>query len=222
MEFNLKDKIICAIDTDNFLHANYLIMKITDNVGMIKIGLELFCSIDTKEIITLCNGPSPIFLDLKLHDIPNTVNKTISSLRRFNISMMTVHASGGIDMMKAAVDAAEDIDIIGVTVLTSLKYKNLTDHVLELSEDALKSGLTGIVCSYKEIKSIRKRFGNELKLIVPGVKPLWYTTKIDQKRTGTPKQIIDAGADYIVVGRAITDSDDPDGMVKRINKEIGE
>ena len=135
--------------------------------------------------------------------------------------MLTVHAAGGDKMIKAAVDASGEIDIIAVTLLTSLKVRNSSKKVEEYTDLALNAGANGVVCSANEVKKLRKKFGNDFKIIVPGIRPVWYEDKQDdQKRTGTPAQVISDGASYIVVGRPITYSTSPKSAAYNINKEI--
>ena len=130
--------------------------------------------------------------------------------------MTTVHASGGVEMMQQAIEAADKkFDIIAITLLTSLAVKNATDIVLQRTEDALNAGVGGIVCSPKEVKKVRSTFGDDFMIVVPGVRPKG-TEKADQKRTGTPKKALDDGANYLVIGRPITEADNPKEAIKTI------
>ena len=174
----------------------------------------------------LANNETPVFLDLKFHDIPNTVAKAIKATAGINTFMMTVHTSGGRDMLRAAIDASMEVAdltgserplIVGVTVLTSMDQddlsivgirEKLTDQVLRLADLAQSSGLDGVVCSPYEIQMIKKHCGSDFKLVVPGIRPAGSDAG-DQKRIMTPKQAIENGADYLVIGRPITESISP-------------
>ena len=133
--------------------------------------------------------------------------------------MLTVHASGGEEMIKAAVDAT-DIDIIAVTLLTSIKDDHSDQKVVKYTEEALNAGAAGVVCSANEVKLLRDIFGNDFKIVVPGIRPSWYSTDDDQVRTGTPKQVIENGGDFLVIGRPITSATCPLDALLRIKQEL--
>ena len=171
----------------------------------------------------------PVFLDLKLHDIPNTVSRAVSVIKSLNIAMLTIHISGGQEMMKKTVDVISDsmLKIVGVTVLTSIDDDDLrqigisnvaVQQVILLSKLAQKVGLYGIVCSPLEVKEVRAQCDKDLKIIVPGIR--LGDDRNDQKRTECPRNAILSGADYLVIGRPITTSTDPVQVVETILSSI--
>ncbi len=202
------------------------------HVAGIKLGLEYFCA----------NGPSgyrkvaelgiPLFLDLKLHDIPNTVAGAVSSLLPLKPAFMTIHTSGGGAMMKAAADAAKKAGndrpkLLGVTVLTSLNAQDLgavgqetepAKQVLRLAKLAAESGFDGVICAPTEVVALRQALGPDFILMVPGIRPAGADIG-DQKRVLTPKEAVAAGASYLVIGRPITQAPDPLAMAKAINAQ---
>lgn len=218
MFFGKNPILICALDTTSIPIVKCLIQDLHDIMPIFKVGLEyfimngMFIAAETHS-----QSLSSYFLDLKLHDIPRTVFGAVSGLRSFEgITMTTVHAAGGIKMMEAAVEAAEGkFDILAVTLLTSIADKNATKIVLERTGDALNAGVAGIVCSPQEVKAVREEFGNDFKIVVPGIRLVGYNND-DQKRTGTPKQAIDDGATHLVIGRPITQADNPRNATKEI------
>ncbi len=208
--------IICAIDTPIISEANNIISQIGDNVGGIKLGLEFFCKNGPEGIKEVANSNVPIFLDLKFHDIPNTVEKAVRSIASLPCFMTTIHMLNGSETIRKCVGLKNEVEnlpmLIGVTILTS--HNDITeigidlkiqDEVLKLAEIAAKEGMDGIVCSPHEIEIIKKNFGNKLKLICPGIRPEGISSN-DQKRIMTPKSAIELGADYLVIGRPITES----------------
>lgn len=237
--------IICALDTGDENTAIKLIQSLKDKVFAFKIGFEFFSAFGIQGLnTTAALSEAPVFLDLKFHDIPNTIAAAIRVVvKSENIKMLTVHTSGGMEMLKAAIDALNEVSdrrkiarpmLLGVTVLTSMDNKNLKqvgvdsivlDQVLRLAELAVKAGLDGCVCSGQEIEAIRKRFSkNELKLVVPGIRPAGSHTGNqnpgDQKRVATPREAIEKGADYIVIGRPITEAKDPAAAAAMILREV--
>lgn len=218
--------IICALDTPDVMRAAALAHALSGSIGAIKLGLEFFTANGAAGVRQLEVSGLPVFLDLKFHDIPNTVAKAIAATAGMRTFMMTVHASGGRDMLKAAVESAQDVAvvtgqerplIIGVTVLTSLDQADLAGigvgsavdrQVKRLADLAMEAGLDGVVCSPHEIEMLRRHAGNALTLVVPGIRPAG-SGKGDQKRTLTPKEAVDKGADYLVIGRPITGAADP-------------
>ncbi|MCF6216367.1 MAG: orotidine-5'-phosphate decarboxylase [Emcibacter sp.] len=219
-------RILCALDTTDPQAAFDLAEKLRDHVGGVKLGLEYFGACGPTGFNHVAQSGMPIFLDLKLHDIPNTVAKAISAVMPLNPLIMTIHTSGGAAMMtaaaKAATEAAQNVGckrpiIVGVTILTSMDESDLQDiglsppiesQVVRMARLAQASGLDGVVCSPFEIIAIRAACGPDFKLIVPGIRPVG-SSKGDQKRTMTPREAIARGADYIVIGRPITEADDP-------------
>jgi orotidine-5'-phosphate decarboxylase len=219
-------RLITAIDTPEMAGAQALIRQVAPHCGLVKLGLEFF----------LANGPAglsvaggaPVFLDLKLHDIPNTVAGAVRSLAPLGVEMLTIHAGGGAAMVAAASDAAAKAKkppkILAVTVLTSLDASALsetgvaggtTQQVLRLARLALANGADGLVCSAHEISQLRDAFGEKPILVVPGIRPAGSALG-DQARVMTPEQAVTAGADYIVVGRPITKAADPAGAAAAI------
>lgn len=225
--------ILCAVDKTDITEARELVKQVRGAVGGIKLGLEFFTANGAAGVQGLANNETPVFLDLKFHDIPNTVAKAIKATAGINTFMMTVHTSGGRDMLRAAIDASMEVAdltgserplIVGVTVLTSMDQDDLsivgirdklTDQVLRLADLAQSSGLDGVVCSPYEIQMIKKHCGSEFKLVVPGIRPAGSDAG-DQKRIMTPKQAIENGADYLVIGRPITEAPSPSGMAAEI------
>ncbi|MCF8473249.1 MAG: orotidine-5'-phosphate decarboxylase [Emcibacter sp.] len=232
------ERILCALDTTDLNMAFTLAEKLKSSVGGIKLGLEFFGAEGPNGFQHVAKSGAPIFLDLKLHDIPNTVAKAIHALMPLAPSIMTIHTSGGAAMMKAAAQAATKAAhnvgckrpiIVGVTILTSLDDNDLEqvgmntpvkDQVVRMAHLAQASGLDGVVCSPFEIGAIRAACGKDFKLIVPGIRPAGSATG-DQKRIMTPAQAINLGADYIVIGRPITEASDPVLAAENIARELG-
>ena len=218
--------IIVAIDENNFKKASELINKLDPKKCMVKIGSVAFNSIGHEIIYYAADQGFKIFLDLKLHDIPNTVKKSIQGLASLPIKMLTIHTSGGKDMMMAAMEAVSgtQIKVIGVSALTSLSDDEIdqiyqrtsleqVNAMLDLAESA---GIDGIVCSPHELKLVKKR--GTLLSITPGIR--LQDSNDDQKRVMTPKEAINLGADYLVIGRPITQSDDIQGTLEDIFNKI--
>ena len=218
--------IIVAIDETNFKKASNIIDQLDSSKCMIKIGSVAFNSIGHNLIDYGAQQGFEIFLDLKLHDIPNTVKKSIESLSSLPIKMLTVHTSGGKDMMSAAMEAVSgsDIKVFGVTVLTSLSdedtntiFKRTSSKQVEAMLDlAQLAGIDGVVCSPHEIKNVKKR--ESLLSITPGIR--LQDSDDDQKRVMTPKDAIDLGADYLVIGRPITSSENIGESLNKIFQSI--
>ncbi len=206
--------IIVAIDENNFEKASELINKLDPKKCMVKIGSVAFNSIGHEIIYYAADHGFKIFLDLKLHDIPNTVKKSIQGLASLPIKMLTIHTSGGKDMMMAAMEAVSDtqIKVFGVTALTSLSddetneifQRTSSEQVNAMLDLAESAGIDGIVCSPYELELVKKR--STLLAITPGIR--LQDSNDDQKRVMTPKEAINLGADYLVIGRPITQSDD--------------
>lgn len=229
--------IICAIDTTDITYASDLASKLEGSVGALKLGLEFFTANGAAGVAHLARHRYPIFLDLKFHDIPNTVAKAIAATAGIDTFMMTVHTAGGRDMLRAALDSSMDVAattgkerpmIVGVTVLTSLDAQDLDmigmncmieDQVKQLADLAQSAGLDGVVCSPHEIELLRKHCGDDFKLVVPGIRPE-SSDAGDQKRIMTPKEAVRRGADYIVIGRPITKAEDPKASASGILDSI--
>ena len=217
--------IIVALDTQEVEEATTIAREVMGHVGAVKLGLEFFTANGAAGVRQITQLGVPLFLDLKFHDIPNTVAKAIAATAGMNMFMMTVHTSGGRAMLQAAMDASDRVAqatgkerplVIGVTLLTSLDQDDITilgfreklqDQVLRLADLAQSAGLDGVVCSPFEIAPIRKACGDELTLVVPGIRPEGAHAG-DQKRIMTPKDALDRGADYLVIGRPITGAAD--------------
>lgn len=228
---NASDRIICAIDTSDLEEALLLAELLSGEVGALKLGKEFFTAHGPAGLGRVAERNHRIFLDLKFHDIPNTVAGAVRSAAALGCWMLTVHASGGSEMLKAAVDAAAGAPrIFAVTVLTSLDDRDLAavgqsapaaDQVMRLARLAESAGLDGVVCSPRETAMLRSALPAEFELVVPGVRPLRADAD-DQKRAATPGEAVAAGADRLVVGRPITRSDDPAGAARRIASEVAE
>ncbi len=217
-----KEKIIVALDVNTLKEVEHLLDILSPHVGIFKVGMELFYSCGPKAIDLIKQYDREVFLDLKFHDIPNTVRNAAKAATRLGAFMFTVHASGGSDMMEAAVEGAVEESermgigrprILGVTVLTSMEATE--KEVVSLAKSAKKIGLDGVVASPKEAAGIRKEIGKNFLIVTPGVRPKG-SEKEDQKRIATPSEAISAGADYIVIGRPITKAKDPVRAVKDI------
>ena len=218
--------IIVAIDETDFNKASSILDSLDSKKCMVKIGSIAFNSIGPDLIFYAAEKGFDIFLDLKLHDIPNTVKKSIQGLSSLPIKMLTVHTSGGIDMMKAAMEAASGtkIKVFGVTALTSLGddetneifQRTSSEQVNAMLDLAESAGIDGIVCSPHELELVKKR--GTLLSITPGIR--LQDSNDDQKRVMTPKEAINLGADYLVIGRPITQSDDMLGTLEGIFNKI--
>ena len=217
--------VYCAIDTPVRARAEILAAALSGAVGGLKIGMEYFYAHGADGYRGLAAFEQPIFLDLKLHDIPNTVASAVRALAPLQPALLNVHAGGGAAMMRAAADAAREASdkglhtptMLAVTILTSLAESDLhdmgvsgtpRDQVLRLAHLAKANGMDGVVCSAHEIEAIREALGPDFKLIVPGIRPTGSATH-DQKRVMTPEAAQQAGADILVIGRAITEAEDP-------------
>ena len=222
--------LICAIDTPDLKKAAALAAAIKPHVNIIKLGMEFFYAHGVKGYKEIKKTNAPIFLDLKIHDIPNTAAGAIRALLPLKPKMLTIHTSGGEAMMKAATEAAKGsgVMLLGVTILTSLDQaaiaqiglnQPLENHVLRLAELSLNAGLNGIVCSPYELRALKTRFKNDLITVVPGIRPAG-SAKADQSRTMIPAHAAEAGADYIVVGRPITEAATPAQAAKKIAAEL--
>jgi orotidine-5'-phosphate decarboxylase len=232
------DRIIIALDVPTKEEGIALVGRLAD-ARTFKVGLELFTAEGPALFRKLKVLRKDIFLDLKLHDIPNTVAGAVRSACRHGVQMMTLHTSGGREMMakaageaKAAADAGKGPKpiLLGVTVLTSLKGPDLEEvgmssdvasQVLRLAGLAKAAGLDGVVCSPQEIEVLRREFGRDLVIVTPGIRPVWAAAQ-DQKRIMTPAEAVAKGADYLVIGRPITGAPSPNEVFLRIAEEIGQ
>lgn len=216
--------IFVAIDTPDLERARSLAKIVKSTAGGVKLGLEFFSANGPSGVHEIAAIGLPIFLDMKLHDIPNTVAKAMQALRPLEPAVVTVHAAGGRAMMEQAKAAApEKTRVIGVTMLTSLDGEDLksigvggepADQVARLAELSRQSGLDGIVCSGEEVKAARSAWPGGY-FVVPGVRPQG-SGFADQKRTVTPRAALDCGASILVIGRPITGAEDPEAALKAI------
>jgi len=237
-----RSSLIVALDFDSLPTALKFAQKISDLVGMFKIGSQLFSSAGPEAVKQIAALGNSIFLDLKFHDIPNTVaGAVLSSAAMPGVQLVNVHALGGTAMLEAAVQAvsagvpmgADRTRLIAVTVLTSMDHKAMREagiagtplsQAVRLARLAKKCGVDGVVASVEEAKAIRKACGREFLIVTPGVRPAEKSgdrKKDDQARTATPAQAIKAGADYIVVGRPIIAAEDPRAAARAVVDEIG-
>jgi orotidine-5'-phosphate decarboxylase len=216
--------VFVALDTTDFDTARAIASRVRTHVGGIKLGLEFFCANGADGVREMAALGLPVFLDLKLHDIPNTVAKAVQALRPLEPAILTVHAGGGRAMMEDAKAAAPaGTKVVAVTVLTSLDDADLDSigiggdshaQVERLTALAQESGLDGVVCSGAEVKAARKLWP-EGYLVVPGVRPA-SSGSGDQKRVTTPRQALDNGASILVIGRPITQAENPDHAARAI------
>jgi orotidine-5'-phosphate decarboxylase len=224
----MTNRIYVAIDTPSLETARALATRVRHHVGGIKLGLEFFMGNGRHGVMEMAALGLPVFLDLKLHDIPNTVAKAIQALRPIEPAILTVHAAGGRAMLEDAKAAAPvGTKVVAVTTLTSLDGRDLKaigvdraphDQVLHLTELAMKAGVDGIVCSGVEVKAAHKLWPKGF-FVVPGVRPANGALG-DQKRVVTPREAIDSGASIIVVGRPITQAENPDESARAIEATL--
>ncbi len=217
----MSNPICVALDTPDVAKAVALAKAVKPHVGMMKIGMEFFYANGMAGYEAVAKVGVPIFLDLKLHDIPNTVAQGLTSLLKLAPApiITNVHCTGGYDMMKAAKDAVGDrVKLIGVTILTSLSNENIwaagfdprqsDEHALNLAKLAHSAGLDGVVCSPLDLATIRTHLPRSFLTVVPGIRPADVSAH-DQKRVATPKAAVASGADVLVIGRAISGAADP-------------
>ncbi len=224
----MSNPVYLALDVPQIEPAKTLINKVKAHIGGIKLGLEFFCAHGPHGVHEIAHMGLPIFLDLKFHDIPNTVAGAMQAIHVYEPKIVTVHASGGRAMMEdAKAAAAEGCKVVGVTMLTSLDETDLSatgvsgtphDHVMRLAELAHTAGLDGIVCSGQEVKEVRKQWKDGF-FVVPGLRPAGSGTG-DQKRTVTPRQARDDGASVLVIGRPISRADDPEAAARAIEATL--
>ena len=225
------DRIFVALDTTDLDRALALGRGLKGFIGGVKVGKEFFTALGPAGVGALGELGLPVFLDLKFHDIPATVAGAVRAALALKPFIINVHASGGAEMMRAAVEAADGPDrplVVAVTVLTSLADEDLAAtgvagdaaaQVLRLAQLAKRSGLDGVVCSAREAEALRAALGDDFKLVVPGIRPQWAAAD-DQKRIVTPAEAVAKGADYLVIGRPITAADDPADAARRIAAEL--
>lgn len=228
-----QDRIIVALDTQDFSVCKKWVRELKGLIRFFKIGNELFTSVGLDTIKFVRDQGADIFLDLKFHDIPNTVARSAKAVSGLGVKMFNVHTLGGLNMMKAAKEAVrsegEKPWILGVTILTSHSEKELSSElrikvplktqVLHLAGLAKKAGLDGVVASAQEAALLKKKLGRGFKVVTPGIRPLW-AAEGDQKRIVTPKQAFELGSDFIVVGRPITGAKDLRAAANKIIEEV--
>lgn len=233
-----KERLIIALDVDTREKALTLVEKLKKDIKVFKIGSELFTSCGPGIVKDVKDKGCGVFLDLKFHDIPNTVAKSAAAAVRLGVLLFNVHALGGPDMMKKAASTVTEEarrlkinkpKIIAVTMLTSMGENNLKKigiddnmekQVLRLARLAKDSGMDGVVASPSEVELIREKTGKDFLVVTPGVRPSW-AVKDDQKRTATPKEAIASGANFIVIGRPIIEAPDPLSAARKVLEEIG-
>src|SRR5262245_45615030 len=225
-----KDKIIVALDVATKEKALELVKELRDQISFFKIGLQLYTAEGPEIVRAVLSTGARVWLDIKLHDIPNTVTRTVESANNLGVHMLTIHLSGGSEMIRAATTTrATNLLLLGVTVLTSATEQTLREigvsgkmdeQVLRLARLGVEAGIDGVVASPHEIKKLRAEFGDKIKIAVQGIRPSWAEPG-DQKRFMTPREALEAGADYIGIGRPITAHPRPSEAVRKILEEIG-
>lgn len=228
-----RNPAIVALDTAGTAEAARLAAAVGARAAAVKLGLEFFAAQGPGGVRTVAREGLPVFLDLKLHDIPNTVAGAVRALAPLRPFMLTVHAGGGRAMMRAAADAARGHErppkVLGVTALTSLDAADLAaagtagsvpDQVLRLAALARGAGVDGVVCSAAEAAAVRRETGPGFLIVVPGIRPA-RSDAHDQKRTATPGAALAAGADYLVIGRAVTGAKDPAAALAHLLEDAG-
>lgn len=231
------DKIIIALDVEELDGARKLVLLLKDHVGAFKIGKQLFTRYGPEAVRMIHERGGKVFLDLKFHDIPTTVAKASREVTRLGVFMFNIHAMGGFDMMRQAVNAVHEMafslncerpKVLAVTVLTSLGPEDLQrigisadveELVIRFARLGKDAGVDGVVASPREIGAIKKEYGSDFLVVTPGIRPM-SSEGHDQKRTMTPGEAIQTGADYIVVGRPVTQAPDPLAVVKSIIDEL--
>ncbi len=224
------DRVIVALDTPKVESALKIVDRLTPTVSRFKVGLELFCAGGLQAVSAIQKSGGELFVDLKLHDIPNTVAGAARVLNNAGVWMTNVHASGGRDMMTAAREALGETILLAVTVLTSIDQQTFSEHwqiqesivdtVGRWAETAAECGLDGVVCSPQEVEIIRQTVGDDFLVVTPGIRPKWAAAG-DQRRITTPQQAIERGSDYLVIGRPITQADNPQAAAEKIIASVG-
>lgn len=231
------DRLIVALDVSTMDAMKSIVSSLGDSVSFYKVGMELFYAEGDQTVRYLQEHGKHVFLDLKLHDIPNTVAHGVSSLTRLGANLITIHGQGGPIMMKAAAEAARESaeklgierpKLLAITVLTSFDDESWTsiggqlpiaDQVIRLAKLAKESGMDGVVCSALEAKMIRDACGPDFLIVTPGIRPSFATTN-DQKRIATPSSALQDGASRLVIGRPITQAEHPQEAVRLIIEEM--
>ena len=236
----MRDKLIVALDTDDGEEIDWLSGTLMDIVGWFKMGFQAFSALGMESFPWFEQNGHKVFVDLKFHDIPNTVARDVGTMTKHGANMINMHASGGLEMMQAARNSADSAAykaniprpiLLGVTILTSMDEtgfqqnfgteRQLTEQVIYLAQLTQAAGLDGVVASPLEIEPIRKACGDNFLIVTPGIRPKWAETG-DQRRITTPAEAIQRGADYIVVGRPIIEAEDPLEATEMILDEMRE
>ena len=236
----IEDRIIIALDVPTFDEATDLMDKLGDRAKLLKVGSQLFTSVGPDIVREIKRRGKKLFLDLKFHDIPNTVARASEAATELGVDIFNVHVSGGLEMMRNAAQATkakaselgiEKPIVLGVTILTSIDEtmfqsvlgsdNSLKDQIVHMAKLAQSAGLDGVVASPQEILLIREACGEDFVVLTPGVRPEWASSD-DQKRTMTPVEAFKAGADYVVIGRPIYRAPEPAGALERILKQLEE
>ncbi len=226
---NPRERIIVALDVASCETALALVRLLSPHAGLFKIGLQLYTATGPDIIRAVRDLGGRVFLDLKLHDIPNTARGAVESASSLGVEMLTIHLSGGREMLEAAKQArAPEMRLLGVTVLTSANEATLREtgincsieeQVLRLAKLCVGAGIAGVVASAQEARTLRQAFGNSLGIVTPGIR-LPGSEAGDQKRVTTPAAALEAGADYLVIGRPIIAAPDPRAALDRIVAEL--
>jgi len=227
-----RERLIVALDVSSSAEAQKIVSSLGNSVHTYKVGMQLYTAEGPQIVRELVASGKKVFLDLKYHDIPNTVAAAVREAAQLGISMLTVHASGGAKMLQVATEAARASQsrphILAVTVLTSMNNNDLneiglpgalTDHVFHLASMALSAGCDGVVSSAHEVRNLRAKLGNEFLAVTPGVRPAG-SAHGDQARVVTPAEAIAAGTTHIVVGRPITAAEDPAAAVESVLRDM--
>jgi orotidine-5'-phosphate decarboxylase len=235
----MKEKIIVAIDTQDQHALETLLLELQGHAQFVKIGMELFYSFGPQVVTQIKDMGFKIFLDLKIHDIPNTARKTVKTITKLGADIINIHALGGAEMIKAAVEGIDEAllenpllsrpSLIGVTQLTSTTPQGLKENlgveidleknIIHLAQNCYKNGLDGVVCSAFEVESIKAATSSSFLCITPGIRPS-STNHDDQKRVMTPLEAIRVGSDYLVIGRPITQATSPKVAYNQLIQEL--
>jgi orotidine-5'-phosphate decarboxylase len=223
------DKIIVALDVATKKEALALVEELREQISFFKVGLQLYTAEGPEIVRGVLAASAKVFFDLKLHDIPSTVGRAVESAARLGVQMLTIHLSGGPEMIRAAAAARKNnLSILGVTVLTSADEETLREigipdkidnQVLRLAQLGVDCGIDGLITSPREVKMLRQEFGRKIKIVTPGVRPNWAEAG-DQKRAMTPREALDVGADYLVIGRPIVADPNPRQALTKILGEL--
>jgi orotidine-5'-phosphate decarboxylase len=227
-----RDQLIVALDVSSAAQAQKIVFSLGDSVSFYKVGMQLYTAEGPSVVRDLVSSGRRVFLDLKYHDIPNTVGAAVRAAGKLGVSLLTVHGAGGSKMLRVATEAARESNpamrLVAVTVLTSMDEEDLNEvgvpgnlerQVVQVANLALKAGCHGVVSSAREVKALRVRLGNDFLVVTPGVRPPGAAHG-DQARVVTPAEAIAAGSTHLVVGRPITGAENPSEQAEKIIREI--